>query len=254
MKNKLLFDRVFENPDWKGADAFPSSERWKQEINRWLIYIKEKKQLNRYKPRLNARKAQRDEALAEIFSAYYMETIFGYEIIRWEEKTNGNRDVDFVANVNSSEIFCEVKSPGWESELSEEERLSGRKDQPKYIQGEARWYTTWAAIRYAIEKSYPKFLPEKKNMVILCDDLIDSPLDNPDDQFDIDIALFNSEERIYDGKGCFVDRRFENIGGVLFLNVRLSGEFERRHHLAVNQNSKKQLSLDLQETALRKVK
>jgi hypothetical protein len=33
-------------------------------------------------------------------------------------------------------VFVEVKSPGWEGELSDEERTAGRAKQPKYQQEE----------------------------------------------------------------------------------------------------------------------
>ena len=45
-----------------------------------------------------------------------------YSIIAWEEKTVGEKNVEFVILDDSQKIYCEVKSPGWEGELTDEER------------------------------------------------------------------------------------------------------------------------------------
>ncbi len=230
----MLFDRAFDKPKWRGADEFPSSDEWKREIDKWLQYIQRKGQLARYKPRLNDSKTRRDEVLAEISSAYFMEEILGHEVLRWEEKTVGGRDVDFVARVHSHEVFCEVKSPGWEGELDPQERHGGRKVLPKYINAEARFIAPWQSIRHAIAKSYPKLLNGQKNLVIMRDDLFVGPIDASGN---LEIALLE-EHGLYDGeKGYFADKRFERVGGFLVLDVRLlvAKGFEYRHQFMSNQ-------------------
>ena len=64
----MLFDIVFSNPDWADQDDFPSSVEWKTEIDKWLEFIDNKGELDRYVSRLNSTKTQRDETLAEIVS------------------------------------------------------------------------------------------------------------------------------------------------------------------------------------------
>lgn len=233
----MLFDQAFNKPKWRGADEFPSSDEWKREIDKWLQYIQRKGQLARYRPRLNDSKTRRDEALAEISSAYFLEEKLGHKVLRWEEKTVGDRDVDFVAKVNSQEVFCEVKSPGWEGELDPQERLGGRKALPKYINAEARFIGPWQSIRHAIAKSYPKFLDNQKNLVVMRDDLFVGPLDA---RGNLEIALLE-EHGIYGGeKGYFADKRFERVGGFLALDARLlvAKGFEYRHQLVSNQFAK----------------
>lgn len=240
----MLFDTVFHNPKWRGKDDFPSCDEWEHEYNNWLLFIQAKNQLVRYLPRLNDSKTRRDEALAEICSAYAIEVKLKYPAIRWEEKTIAGKDVDFVIQHGSNEIYCEVKSPGWESELEQEERIKGRKDLPKYINGEARSFAPWRAIRHALKKSYPKFLPNCKNLVIVNDDLIVRILDVP---LHIDIALFE-DMGTYDGeKGYFANSHFENIGGVLILDCRLMTGIEYRYRFVANRNSKEPFSMVSEE-------
>jgi len=240
----MLFNSVFKNPKWRGKDDFPSSDDWKNEINKWLLFIQDKNQLKRYLPRLNDSKSKRDEALAEIFSAYILEVKLKYPIIRWEVKTISGKDVDFVIQDGLNEIYCEVKSPGWESELEQKERLNGRKDLPKYISGEARSIAPWQAIRFALKKSYPKFLPNCKNLVILNDDLFVHILDVP---LDIEIALFE-DRGVYNGeKGYFTSTDFENIGGILILNCRHIARIEYRFMFIANKISKNSFSITPQK-------
>ena len=160
----MMFDVIFNGsikPKWYGQDDFPSCDEWKKEIDKWLLFIQSKGQLERYIPRLiKGSKAMRDEALAEMSSAYVLEVIYKYPVIQWEAKTANRRDIDFVIKKDTNEICCEVKSPGWEMELEQNERLEGRKDLPKYINAETRSIAPWQAIRHALRKAYPKFLPK----------------------------------------------------------------------------------------------
>lgn len=237
-----MFDVIFKDSKAHGKDDFPSCNEWKHEIEKWLQFIQSKDQLNRYSPRLNAsQKTQRDEALAEISSAYIMEIKLKYPVVDWERKTIKDKDVDFVIRNGSNEIYCEVKSPGWESELKQQERLNGRKDLPKYINAEGRSIAPWQNIRYALKKSYPKFLPNCKNLVIIKDDLFVNILDTP---LNIDIALFENSGSYNGEKGYFSNDGFENIGGVLFWDYRLiDSRIEYRCKFISNKNARMSFSI-----------
>ena len=247
----MLFDSVFNKAKWRGKDYFPSCPEWKEEVNKWLEFIESKNQLKRYKSRLNSsRIKERDGALGEIRAAYTMEIKLKYPVIKWEEKTAGNQNVDFVINSGDDDIYCEVKTPIWESELTQKERLSGRKDKPKYIQGEGRWVATWKNIRKAIEKSGPKFLPNCKNLVILTPDLLVNPSINLNIGIDPDIytALFLSVkvQGYNNEKGYFTNKDYENIGGILILICDLLSftyKFEYKHGFFPNENAKKPFSI-----------
>ncbi|MHB8276456.1 MAG: hypothetical protein ACYDIA_02225 [Candidatus Humimicrobiaceae bacterium] len=250
MKNKMLFDSVFNNPTWKGKDDFPAFLEWKLEINKRLEFIKNKNELNRFLKRLNATKTQRDEALSEILAAYILEEKLNYKIIEWERNTIGKRDVDFVIMADFQEIYCEVKSPGWEAELNQTEKTSGRKLQPKYINAEVRSLGPWENIQYSIIKAYPKFLTDKNNMVIMCHDLFLGLLE---DDLNTNIALYSKDNRYNsiikkEQKGCFSNNTFENIGGLLIIEDNLySGnkEVTYKYKFFPNNYSLNRISLKL---------
>ena len=139
----MLFDDIFKG-------NYKIDREGKLETNNWLLFMKDKNQLDRYLPRLTkVNKAMRDETLAEIASAYVMEILLGYTIINWEEKTVGDYDVEFVIKEGADKIYCEVKSPGWESELPKKELKKGdqgRRGKPKYLPHEFRAIAPWKNI------------------------------------------------------------------------------------------------------------
>ena len=208
----MLFDQILGKSNIKNY-------LWKNEINKWLLFVKDKGELERFIPRLTKMDdIKRGEVLAEISSAYVIEKILNYTIVRWEELTKNGKNVDFVLNAKSEEIYCEVKSPSWQSELSKEEKIGVRKTQPKYKNHEVRTFAHWKNTRYAIKKAYPKFLSNCKNLVIISDNLFVGILDFPTDSA-IDIALFDDKKVYNDEKGVFVDYDYEKIGGILFINI-----------------------------------
>ena len=210
----MLFDDIFKGNYKIGREG-------KLEINKWLLFLKNKNQLNRYLPRLTrVTKAMRDETLAEITSAYILENLLGYTIINWEENTIGNYDVDFVIKEDADKIYCEVKSPGWESELTKKELKKGdkgRRGKPKYLPNEFRAIAPWKNIRHVIKKAYPKFLPNSKNLIIVKDDLYISILDFPT-KTPIDIALYEETGQYNNEKGYFTNSDYENVVGLLLIN------------------------------------
>ena len=234
--NPTLFDAIFNNSKRNGKDDFPTSNMWKSEINKWLLFIQSKNQLDRYRPRLiNVSKPKRDESLAEICAAYTIEKNLGYPIISWEEKTVNGKDVDFIILDNTKKIYCEVKSPGWESELEQKERLNERKKLPKHINGEVRSIAPWEAIRHTIKKSYEKFLPNCTNLVIMKDDLFVNVIDNPGNI--VDIALFEEHGAYCNEKGYFASKDFENVGGILCLHCKLRAKIEYGYKFIANPNA-----------------
>ena len=208
----MLFDEILGNSNIKNVS-------WKNEIEKWLLYINNKGELDRFISRLtkmNSRKI--NEVLAEISSAYLLESILNLKVIGWEVSTNSDKNVDFTIDLNSEEVYCEVKGPSWQSELSKKEKLGIRKAQGKYKKNEVRFFGHWKNIRNAIKKAYPKFLNNCCNLVIIQDDLILPILNFPTDM-QIEIALFE-EKGIYDNeKGVFVGNDYENVGGVLFIDI-----------------------------------
>lgn len=246
----MLFDEVFVSPKWKNKDSFPSCIEFKIEINKWIEFIKSKNQLDRYLPRINDSAAKRNEALAEICSAYILEKILKYPVIEWEVETVNNRNVDFVIKSNNKKYFCEVKSPGWIGELTQEERLNGRKEKPKYIHAEVRSIAPWERIRFSINKANLKFLPNYYNLVIINHNLFDGILfnDKRGIPMNVDIALYEEHGVYKNEKGYFVDNKYDNIGGILIIEYRLlcsSTKVEYAYNFFENRNAKKPFSLTI---------
>ena len=69
---------------WVGQDGYPAFEHITDEHERWLEYVDAKAQLGRFLPRLRDRARQRDEALAEIAVAYFLERHASLPIVEWE--------------------------------------------------------------------------------------------------------------------------------------------------------------------------
>ena len=212
MDDLMLFDKILGNSNIKNIS-------WKNEIEKWLLYVNNKGELDRFIPRLTKMDSRKiNEALAEISSAYLLESILNLKVIGWEVPTNSDKNVDFTIDLNSEEVYCEVKSPSWTSELSKKEKLGGRKDQRKYIHLECRSFGHWKNIRYTIKKAYPKFLSNCNNLVIIQDDLFVPILAFPTDT-QIEIALFEDQSVYNNEKGYFVNSDYENVGGILFIDI-----------------------------------
>ena len=227
----MLFDEILGNSDI-------INDNWKKEINKWLVFIKNKGELKRFIPRLTKMdNSKRDEALAEISSAYLLENELNFVVTGWEVSTKNNKNVDFVIKGKSDEIFCEVKSPGWEGELSKKELMGSRKDQQKYKHFEWRSFAHWNNIRYAIKKAYPKFLSNCKNLVIINDDLFVSTLDFPT-KTPIGIALYEETGQYNNEKGYFANSDYENVGGILFIDINPTNSKKYKIKFFANENSK----------------
>ena len=109
-------------------------------------------------------------------------------------------------------VFVEVKSPGWEGELSDKERRAGRAKQPKYQPRGGGAFGNWQPLQKCIAsaKTYPKFAPTQPNLLIVADDLMVSL---PDSIWHVEIGLY-ADHTGYGEMGYFTSSRFENLGGV----------------------------------------
>lgn len=110
-------------------------------------------------------------------------------------------------------VFTEVKSRGWESELSDAERLAGRTKLPKYLDGEGGAFANWEKMRECIgsPKTYPKFASTQPNLLVIADNLFVSLLDA---ESQIDIALYDKRGKYGDEIGYFASPAYSNLGGV----------------------------------------
>ena len=168
------------------------------------------------------RTQERDDALQEIRVARFLHAN-AYPIVQWEPPGNGNYIGEFSVGVLPAPIFIEIKSPGWEAELSQEERDAGRAKQAKYqgIRGGADG--PWRAIRSSIRKAYPKFRSTQPNLLVIADDRFMALAGWG--KLAAEHALFIRSTALDGEAGYFTTNEFENLGGVALFKteVFLSG-------------------------------
>lgn len=157
-------------------NAFPSNQAWADDTEKILSFLVACDQFGRFLPRL--RKKERDPALAEARVAFYLRRS-GFEIVSWEPKVTKKPGDLEVAVGGEDPLFIEVKSPGWDGELSLSETRAGRNKQPKYKHAETRAFDTTSKLVAAVRKALPKFGPGRANLVAIADDLFVSPLEAP---------------------------------------------------------------------------
>lgn len=224
-----LLHCVAQGATWAGQDQFPGSVG-ADLFEEWLQFIACKGELGRFHHRLQtSTKEQRDETFAEIGCAYFLEKKLGLSIIAWEPPGIAGKKGEFlVALPDGQQMFVEVKSPGWEAEITRREPAAvaaARLAQPKYPGVEAFFTSAEPAIIQATKKAYGKFPDTMPTLLLIFDDermpLTEMYID------DVLGALY--EKRIpgardpadptkEKGDGPFFDGSFERLGAVGILN------------------------------------
>ena len=164
--------------------------------------------LTKFLPRFREYPRERDAALGEARLAFFFHRN-NFRIVSWFPPGRGSHEGDLEIQWTDTEpIFVEVKGPTWEGELSAEERDTGRKVQPKYIDGQARSVRPSVEVRNALRKALPKLSQERANLVAIVDDLFLSPLDHYHAAFvaDVDAELAASECRVSWEVCCYSTR------------------------------------------------
>jgi hypothetical protein len=202
-----LTSLVRDRAKWIGEDQFPSSHLWADEVERILSFAMAQGVFERYLGDLTGSKSQRDSALAELRVAFYFHRN-QFHVSSWKPVGLPPKEGEFLIHGPSGvSTFVEVKSPGWEGELSVAERNAGRTKQPKHINAEARAISPWERIQFAVDKAYGKFLSTQPNLLVVADDLFVSLQHGT--EMHAGLALYASHKA-----GRFVDHSFENLGGV----------------------------------------
>ncbi|MDP9191551.1 MAG: hypothetical protein M3P06_07595 [Acidobacteriota bacterium] len=209
-----LSEGIYSGVSWTG-DGYPAWQMFADELERLLCFARDEGVLEMYRTELRGRANQRDSAIEELRVAYLLNQK-GFRVQQWRPVGLSPREGEFqVCGADNQPIFVEVKSPGWESELSQEERLTGRLAEPKYRATEASFADGGSSVIFAIDKAYPKFDPQQRNLLVVADDLF-FPL-----EFQSSLAARNA---LYWDDGKFTDRRYENLAGVGFLEKKQSSD------------------------------
>src|SRR5712692_2851849 len=207
LTSKLLFPFP-----WK--DGFPSCQEWTDELEQLLSFAYAQGQMDDFLPRLRSqRHTQRDAALNELRVAFCFDRS-GFSIVEWEPPGLAAKVGEFSIRAREGyAVFTEVKSPGWESELSDAGRLAGRTRQPKYHEEDGGAFTNWEKMRKCIasEKTYPKFAPTQPNLLVITDNFWSSLVRT---KLQIDIALYDKRGLYGSEIGYFASPAYCNLGGV----------------------------------------
>ena len=220
--------RRLVSPD-RWTDSYPAWIAYAKELDALLLFADHQGCLRQFVPRLESKNALRDEALNELRIAYLLHNT-QFPVVQWEPPgLNGRIGEYLIGTPEGQRVFVEVKSPGWEGELSDEQRRAGRTKQPKYQQGEGGFFGNWYPLQKCIasQKTYPKFAPTQPNLLVVADDLRVNMLDCPDH---VEIALYADHNR-YGEAGFFTSTRYENLGGVAVFRAFSMGrgvEYELR--------------------------
>jgi hypothetical protein len=203
--------RRLVSPD-RWTDPYPATPEWAKELDVLLRFADERGRLSSFVPRLESRNHNRDEALNELRVAYWFAQN-GFPVVQWEPSgLNGMKGEYLINSPDAVSVFVEVKSPGWEGDLTNEERKAGRTKQPKYREEDGGAFGNWQPIQRCIAspKTYPKFTPTQPNLLVISDDLMVGLHDSPEH---VEIALY-ADHKGYGETGYFTSSRFENIGGL----------------------------------------
>jgi|SRR5579864_2330232 len=188
------------------TDSYPVMQDLADECEHLLGFLDKSDELYRYWPRLLAKQQKRDEALQEIRVAYFLDRL-GYSIREWEPKDA--RTLEFAVSKNGSDlIFVEVKSPGWESELTDAERAQGRAKFGKFM--ERRAIDPMGVMRETVKRAQSKFSGNVPSLLVIADDCF------------VQLASWGSaplkaallDGSVAYGKGLLEDLQFSNIGAV----------------------------------------
>jgi hypothetical protein len=198
---------IYDGAQWAGG-GYPSHQMFADELECLLEFAASGGVLSMYSKELRGRANQRDSALEELRVGKLLSDS-GFPVVEWRPVGLAPKEGEFVVRGEDGiGIFVEVKSPGWEGEVSEAERAAGRLVEAKYSGHEAFYGNGGAKVEFAIEKAYPKFHPANHNLLVIADDLF-VPLG-------IASSLWAGDALYWD-KGKFSDNTYENLAGVGFL-------------------------------------
>jgi hypothetical protein len=194
-----------------GHDEYPAHQEWADELERLLEFAVSQGQFKRFQdPISKGRAHQRDEALAELRTAFFLARN-GSRITQWDPPGASGTVGEYLLDANGQPVFVEVKSPGWEAELAADEIKAGRTKEPKYVQGDGRAVAPWLQVRECIRRAYHKFTDNQPNLLLIADDFHVSLVDDLDL---VKIGLFEPRTVLGGEAGYFTHSSCELIGGV----------------------------------------
>jgi len=214
-----IANRLFSPVPW--TDDYPASQEWADELETLLEFCDSHGQLRRFLPKLRIpRNKQRDATLSELRVALFLHRS-GFPIAAWEPPGNNNKEGEYsVRAPEGGIVFTEVKSRGWESEITQVERLAGRTKQAKYKEDDPAAYANWKGMRDCISDAYSKFTPGGPNLLVIADNFFVSLARTA--PWQINVALFATHDRYGEERGYFATAAYQNLGAVAVFAAEVS--------------------------------
>ena len=215
---------------WQGADAFPAWQVWADDVERVLAFLQSEGRLGAFLAvTQSARTPQhRDARLAEARGAFYLHRN-GFCVVEWEPLGEGTTRGEVTVSLRgSTNVFVEVKQPGWQGErlprrvadsraLTPEarERCLARMKQEKYINLEGGAVGSHLAAMDVVRRNaLPKLTDKMPNLVVVVDDLSVTPVGLPGLPLYVEREFAKPDHDPDDHDDVFT---FERLGGVFFL-------------------------------------
>jgi len=227
------------------TDEYPAWQQYADEFEELLNWTKAKGRWSSYLGALQGPNSQRDSALMEIRVAKHLESS-GFPVVDWKPRGAAANEGEYTVQGQSRQrIFVEVKSPGWEGEVSEVERRAGRLAELKHKDLEARFVAPWERIQFAVDKAYKKFRGDTPNLLIIADDLFISLQHGT--ELHVGQALYSN---LRTHPGYFTHQRYDKLGGVGIFWIDGNGanvQYYMRVFLNPNALNETALSLDMKQ-------
>jgi len=162
-----LASTVINNAKWNNQDKYPSFQDYADEFETLLLFAQDQGVHQLYFSKLVATTRQRDAALDELRVALHFDRN-GFPILKWNPVGLPPKEGEYlISTPSATNVFVEVKSPTWQSELTQQRIDAGRTHEPKYQFCEGGAFALWLNIQYAIDKAYDKFSPALPNLLVI---------------------------------------------------------------------------------------
>lgn len=100
-----LLEQIKNGAAWHGRNEFGCHEAWNVEHEKWLTFIKKEGRWEQYLPKLRGLPKQRDDAFAEIATAYFLCKFKSFRIIEWDPKGHNNHKGEYVLSTPVGRVF-----------------------------------------------------------------------------------------------------------------------------------------------------
>jgi len=225
-----LTQRLLSGARWQGADEFPASQVWADDVEEVLTFLQRERRLEAFLAIIqNVQTPQhRDALLAEVRGAFHLARS-GFRIVQWEPPGEGTAKGDVLVSLaDCPDIFVEIKQPGWQGEhlprrVAERRSLSqdakqkrfARMKQDKRRDGECGAVAPHSEAMDVVRRNaLPKLTDRCPNLVVVVDDLKVTPVGLPWLAEFVEREFANPDHDPDDPEDVFT---YERLGGVLFL-------------------------------------